>query len=955
MDLGGEVRQAGYQEGPWQQAAAPQSFRAFRRPASTPGECTRTVQWNQMRARRVGQRRTRQPFRGPDAPPYSPPLLTGSKRFFVDTQTAPAPAPPPAAAPRPSAAVLALRWLSPAVGLALFGAAVWVLNRSLREVSYREVRATIHGLPASALLLAVLFTVANYAILCGFDLLAFRYVGRRLNDLKVAVTSFIGYAVANNVGFAIISGTSVRYRFYSRWGLGAEDISRIVVFYTGTFWLGFLVLAGWSLAFDPLPGMKHLLGAATVSITGWALLAAALSYVAAAAVRREPVKVWKWTVPVPPLRTVAMQYLLSTVDWALAGAVFYVLLPRTELTFAEFLGAFLAAQLLGLVSHVPGGVGVFEGTMVVLLERYLSLGQIVSSLVIYRLIYYIIPLGIALAILVADEIRQRRHHLAKLTGWVGSVSQQLAPRVLGMFVFLCGALLLLSGATPTEPHRLAWIDSHVPLVLVEAGYLIGSVAGVAMLIVSQAVARRLDMGFFLGAAGLLVGILASLLKGADYEEAVLLAGVLAALAASRPAFDRKADFWAARFSPGWVFGLAAVIGATIWLGFFAFKHVEYSSELWWRFALRQDAPRALRATMLATILMLAFGVIRLLKPAPPQIHLPTDEELATAEKLIAGQTSTVPYLVYLLDKTLLFAEDGRAFLMYAVQGNTWVAMGDPVGDPRCAPGLIRRFIERCNDYGGIPVFYQVGKDRLHQYADFGLTFAKLGEEAYVNLASFHLDGAERKPFRLVLNRFARGGMTFRVVPPEELGALLPQLREVSDSWMAGKRASEKGFSLGFFSPAYVLRFPAAVVEEEGRVVAFATVWPGPGGVELSVDLMRYRDGGPRSVMEALMLNLILWGRDQGYRRFNLGMAPLSGLEVSAVAPVWTRVGNFLFQRGEALYNFQGLRQYKAKFDPQWEPRYLAYPGGLGLPRITADVSALIAGGYRGIFRRGRGA
>ena len=203
-----------------------------------------------------------------------------------------------------------------------------------------------------------------------------------------------------------------------------------------------------------------------------------------------------------------------------------------------------------------------------------------------------------------------------------------------------------------------------------------------------------------------------------------------------------------------------------------------------------------------------------------------------------------------------------------------------------------------------------------------------------------------------MNRFARSGMSFRVVPVEEVPLILPQLRETSEAWLGEKRMAEKGFSLGFFSPEYVLRFPAAVVEAEGRIVAFATVWPGAEGSELSVDLMRYRADAPRNVMEALILHLILWGRAEGYGRFNLGMAPLSGLEVSAVAPVWTRIGNWLFQRGEVLYNFQGLRTYKEKFHPRWEPRYLAYPGGLNLPRITADVSALIARGYRGIFRRG---
>jgi phosphatidylglycerol lysyltransferase len=868
----------------------------------------------------------------------------------VNSPTAPAQNAEPQVLPR-APTHWAVRWVSPLIGVGLFVAAVLVLRGELQKVSYAEVQQSLRGLPRSAVLLSILFTAANYAILCCFDLLAFRYVGRRLTDWKVAATSFIGYAVANNVGFAIISGTSVRYRFYSRWGLSAQEISRIVVFYSGTFWLGFLVLAGWSLAFDPHPGLRKVLGPTMIGVGGWALLASAFAYVAVAAVRPAPVRLGRWTIPVPRLRMVAAQYALSTLDWALAAGVLYALLPRTELNFWEFLSAFLAAQLLGLVSHVPGGVGVFEGTMVVLLDGYLTPGQIFSSLFLYRLIYYVLPLGAALVILVIDEIRLRRHHFVKWGSAFGSISLQIAPRVLAMFIFLAGALLLVSGATPTAPQRLAWIDRYVPLVLVEAGYLIGSVAGVGLLIVSHAVARRLDMAFVVASTWLALGIAASLLKGADYEEAALLAGLLMALAASRPAFDRKADFWAARFSPGWTFGVMAVVGSAVWLGFFAFQHVEYSDDLWWRFALRQDAPRALRATMLAVVLMLAFGVLRLLRPAPPTLLMPTDEELDAARRLIGTQTSTVPYLVHLRDKTLLFSDDGGAFLMYAVQGRTWVAMGDPVGDPRAVTGLIRRFFERCDDYGGVPVFYQVGKDKLHQYADFGLAFAKLGEEACVDLHGFSLDGAENKPFRLVLNRFGRSGMTFRVAPVDEVPELLPRLREVSDAWLLEKRAGEKGFSLGFFAADYVRRFPVALVEQEGRIVAFATVWPGPQKHELSVDLMRYRPDAPRNVMEALLLNLMLWGQAEGYGRFNLGMAPLSGLEPSPVAPVWTRIGSFLFQRGERLYNFQGLRTYKEKFHPSWEPRYLAYPGGLALARITADVSALIAGGYRGILPR----
>jgi phosphatidylglycerol lysyltransferase len=180
---------------------------------------------------------------------------------------------------------------------------------------------------------------------------------------------------------------------------------------------------------------------------------------------------------------------------------------------------------------------------------------------------------------------------------------------------------------------------------------------------------------------------------------------------------------------------------------------------------------------------------------------------------------------------------------------------------------------------------------------------------------------------------------------------MEQLRAVSDDWLGVKAAAEKGFSLGFFAEEYLSRCPVAVVERGGAIQAFANIWQGPGLVELSVDLMRYHHDAPRGVMEALLVHVMKWGREQGYRRFALGMAPLSGFEQSPVASFWNRVGAFLYEHGESVYNFQGLRAYKDKFNPVWEPHYLAYPGGLHLPRIMADVSALVAGGYSRIFRK----
>jgi phosphatidylglycerol lysyltransferase len=287
--------------------------------------------------------------------------------------------------------------------------------------------------------------------------------------------------------------------------------------------------------------------------------------------------------------------------------------------------------------------------------------------------------------------------------------------------------------------------------------------------------------------------------------------------------------------------------------------------------------------------------------------------------------------------------------MYGVQRSTWVALGDPVGPPDRLSGLVRQFLERCDDFGGTPVFYEIARDGLHRYADYGLTFVKLGEEARVDLQAFTLLGRPAARHRQAIKRLEREGGTFRVVPAAEVPPLMAELRAVSDEWLREKHMREKGFSLGFFDPGYVARLPVAVVEREGRVLAFANVWPGPDHAELSVDLMRYRKEAPKAVMDALFVHLFEWGRQEGYRWFALGMAPLSGFETSPVAPLWTRLGRLLYRYGETFYSFQGLRAYKEKFNPTWEPHYLAYPGGLALPRILADVAALIAGGYRKIF------
>lgn len=278
-------------------------------------------------------------------------------------------------------------------------------------------------------------------------------------------------------------------------------------------------------------------------------------------------------------------------------------------------------------------------------------------------------------------------------------------------------------------------------------------------------------------------------------------------------------------------------------------------------------------------------------------------------------------------------------------------MSDPVGNETSFPSLVWKFKELCDEHGGWPVFHEIGGRYLGLYLDIGLTLLKLGEEARVELREFSLEGSHRKNLRYHARRLSKEGWEVAIVPPHEVGAILPALKTVSDSWLAKKHTREKRFSLGSFSAKYLTQTPMAVVRRGDAIVAFANLWLTATKEEFSVDLMRYSENAPESVMEYLFVQLTLWGREKGFRWFDLGMAPFSGVEDRQLAPLWNRFAAFLYAYGEEYYNFQGIRRFKEKFDPVWEPCYMAVPGGLTLPLILKDLSALTSGGFRGVFAK----
>ncbi len=841
----------------------------------------------------------------------------------------------------------------PFVALVLFLAALWVLHDALRQVQYHHILAKLKSIPTSQILAALGLTVLSYLVMTGYDLLAISYVRHPLATKKVALASFISYAFSNTIGLSLFTSASIRYRLYSAWGFTAEEIARLVAFTTFTFWLGIVTIAG--VAFIIEPTAMPVLGKVaihTVRPVGLLFILLVFSYILAVALRDKPLVFRNWELRFPTLRMTWAQLLVGSIDWILAGCVLFVLLPaQSGIPFFQFLGIYLLAQIAGLISHVPGGVGVFE-SMILLSAPDIPADALISSMLVYRGIYYLLPLAAAALLLVANELFEKKVLVKQAARQVNRWWGIMVPNLLVVTTFISGTVLLFSGATPTMPDRLHWFYEILPLPVIELSHFLGSLIGICLLLLARGLQRRIDAAYVLTAVFLATGSTLSLLKGLDYEEAALLGLMLIALLPCRRHFYRRASLFHDSLSLGWGIMIVLVLSSSIWLGIFVYKHVDYSSELWWRFALDGNAPRFLRAAVGSTVLLLILTVARLLGPAPKDPEQPGPGELDLARQIINQVPETISNLALLGDKTLLFDDQGSGFVMYGVEGRAWVALGNPVGPPSVARELAWKYRELVERHSGLSVFYEVDTTMLDVYLDMGLTLFKLGENATVPLDSFSLEGSKRKGLRYTHRRFTKEGYLFEVLPVADVPGLLPELRKISDDWLQDKNTREKGFSLGCFSEQYLLNSPVAVVKQQGKIVAFANLWLGANKQELSLDLMRFGSQAPHGIMEYLFISLMLWGKEQGYESMDLGMAPLSGLESRSFAPLWNRIGAMVFQHGEHFYNFEGLRDYKKKFNPLWEPRYLVCPGGfLTLPYVLVKTAALISGSIKGVMTK----
>jgi phosphatidylglycerol lysyltransferase len=602
--------------------------------------------------------------------------------------------------------------------------------------------------------------------------------------------------------------------------------------------------------------------------------------------------------------------------------------------------------LFWIVSPTPQGIGVVEGVMTLVFTSLGVPAAVAATVTLaFRGLTFWLPLLIGFIILRwvrTFGVEER------------SLSESWNVRIVAIMTAAMGVINVLSAVTPALAERLLVLEQYSPLSVRHGGRLTAALAGFGLILMAGGLWRRKHVAWLATLVILFISAISHLIKGLDYEEA-LLAGILGAwLIYFRHYFHARSDRPSVQQGLR-VLGLAFVftLGYGI-LGFFLLDR-HYSVNFGFAAALRQTVVmftqfydpglvpltgfgRYFAGSIYAVgLITFTYAAVMLLRPVFVR-DLSTPEQRARAAEIVQQYGHTTLARMTLFDDKAYFFSPGGSYLAYAVKGRVAVTLGDPIGPHDDAAATINGFREYCSQNDWEPVFYQTQPETLAAYQKAGFETLKIGYEGIVNVQKFSLEGGANKNFRIGYNHMLKLGYRVKFHQPPIPDPIMLELREISDEWLTMMHGTEKRFSLGWFNDDYICNSQiAAVHDPQGWITAFANTIPEYQLDELAVDLMRRRREVESGTMDFLFVSLFQWAREQGCTTFNLGLSALSGVGEHPTDPATERILHFIYEHVDQYYNFKGLHEFKNKFHPEWSPRYLIYPNAASLPAAWMAV------------------
>jgi len=525
---------------------------------------------------------------------------------------------------------------------------------------------------------------------------------------------------------------------------------------------------------------------------------------------------------------------------------------------------------------------------------------------------------------------------------VGQKNNLFLRMIPSILLFVLGIVNIFSSITPAIPERLQVIQNLLSLEGIHASTWIVFISGFILMGVSVFLVRGLRNAWVMAVILTSVSLIGHLTKGIDWEEASLALVVLGSLVYQRKQYFIKADIrlLGARIVPGIMVMATVIVFGT--LGFYLLSPTHFNADfnLWNSFSeavttfllMNVDLTPATpfgKDFLLAMHVLggtsLLYIVYLLLRPLifKPQQH--TEEDFLKAKELVNKYgRSSLDYFKTYYDKQLWFSAEGEGFVAFKTTKRYAIVLEDPVLERADSmPEIVREFDGYCRENGLRTIYYRIPESSREIYDSLEKKLLPIGEEAWVNLENWNMEGSEKRALRNVVNKFSRLGYSFRVHPAPQTGAFLQQLQSVSEEWLKDKQRNEIVFSQGLFDEKELKdQTILSLSNPEGKVAGFVNLVPGGSPDKANFDLMRHTDDAPGGTMDVLFVNMFDYLINEGFRTCTLGMVPLSGIEKPG--NVEERVIKLAYEKIRQFSHYRGLHSFKDKFEPDWEMMYLAY-------------------------------
>lgn len=616
--------------------------------------------------------------------------------------------------------------------------------------------------------------------------------------------------------------------------------------------------------------------------------------------------------------------LMSSFEWWTAAIYFgyCVKLFAPQVSIWDSYMIYVVAIIVGLLSFIPGGIGSFD-LIIMLYFKTLGVGSesVFLALLMYRIGYYIIPwiLGIVLLLL---NIPQDEENIVYRV-----IAANMTRKIIALGVFVSGIILVYSSLkTSIISSSLLGI---IPLSVIQTTRRYSFVIGISFVALSRGIYDGTKRSFVMTVILLPLSAIFLMMKGMSYREPVFMLVLALVLLITRKQFYRQTH----RISLKEFFITFGLLLLSTFIVFTIF----YASNIRIDPMVNNNRQKILLIVIVTFVISISFLYGRTKRIEFKKIN---HDDIREFEDFIKDYPSNeYTSLFYLRDKNMFFNEKKTVMFLYKAYSNHIMVLGDPVGKKEDFEKAIDELVNWAAEYHMDVSFYEVSSKNLSIYADQGFSFIKQGMDAIVDLEDFTIAGKKNKSLRHALNYMEKFNIYFEIVEPPFSDDFYQEIREISDDWLGSKK--EMGYSLGGFDDFYIKRNPIAVLRSDEKIEGFATFLPIPNTRKFSIDLMRFRKDSPNGVMDSLFINLMLWAKDQGYKEFILGMAPLANVGGYKYSRYKENILKYVYDFGEKVYGFKGLKSYKEKFNPRWESRYLIYKNDRILPSLLFSYLTII--------------